>query len=164
MSPLSVPHLFTAVVVLALLLPLPMLLSHWMLTASAWIYCTPLREANGHTCPGEGQICRPVTLSTSQAPGCQSVLIAANTWATRYSKTLWEHAQINLRDEQIGCPNTSECIITAQVQQVLLRNVNKGGKTIKYKCEISTERGAHRRTKIAKSHIMLWTWDKKKKM
>lgn len=40
----SVPlcsHLFTSVLVLALLLPLPMMLSHRLLTASAWIHSTP---------------------------------------------------------------------------------------------------------------------------
>lgn len=40
----SVPlcsHLFTSVLVLALLLPLPMMLSHRLLTASAWIHFTP---------------------------------------------------------------------------------------------------------------------------
>ncbi|KAF1393111.1 hypothetical protein PFLUV_G00035070 [Perca fluviatilis] len=42
-----------AEVVLALLLPLPMLLFHWLLAASAWIHSTPLPEANGHTCPVE---------------------------------------------------------------------------------------------------------------
>ncbi len=106
-------HLFTAVVLLALLLPLPMLLSHWLLAASAWIHSTPLSEANGHTCPGEGQICCPIILPTGQAPGCQSVLMSANPWALKYSRTLWEYAQVNLRDEQIGRPNASDCIITA---------------------------------------------------
>lgn len=108
-------HLLTAVVVLALLLPLPMLLSHQVLSTSAWIYSTPLPEANGHTCPGEGQICRPVTLSS----GCQSVLMAVNPCATRYNKTLWEYAQINLRHDQIEHPNASEDINTALVQLLI---------------------------------------------
>lgn len=98
-------HLFTAVVVLALLLPLPMLLPHWLLAASVWIHSSPVPQTNGHTCSGEGQIFCPVTLSTGQAPDCQSALMAANPRATRYSKTLWEYPLINLRDEEIGCPN-----------------------------------------------------------
>lgn len=98
-------HLFTAVVLLALLLPLPMLLSHWLLAASVWIHSSPVPQTNGHTCSGEGQIFCPVTLSTGQTPECQSALMAANPRATRYSKTLWEYPLINLRDEEIGCPN-----------------------------------------------------------
>lgn len=42
-------HLFTAVVVLALLLPLPMMLSYRLLTASAWIHSTPLHSTPLHS-------------------------------------------------------------------------------------------------------------------
>lgn len=143
-------HLFTAVVVLVLLLPLPML-SHWLLAASAWIHSTPPPKANGHTCPGEGQICRPVIPSTGQAPGCQSALMAANPWATRYSKTLWEYAQTNLGDEQIGQPNASECIITAGVQQLLCEFIWIW--KVKNIHEINTNEGTHRITKIVQLHI-----------
>ncbi|KAG7242541.1 hypothetical protein INR49_020254 [Caranx melampygus] len=57
-----------------------------LLAASVWIHSSPVPETNGYTCPGEGQIFCPVTLSTGQAPDCQSALMAANPQATRTSK------------------------------------------------------------------------------
>ena len=96
-----------------------MLLSHQVLSTSAYIYSTSLPEANGHTCPGEGQICRPVSLSTGQAPVCQSVLMAANPCDMSYNKTPWEYAEINVRHDQIGRSNTSEDINTALVHLLL---------------------------------------------
>lgn len=83
------PHLFTAVV-LALLLPLPMLLSHCLLIDYVWTHSTQ-PKAKRHTCPGERQVFHPVTLSSDQVHGCHSVLVTANPWATRYTKTLWEY-------------------------------------------------------------------------
>lgn len=41
-------HLFTSVLVLALLLPLPMMLSHRLLTATAWIHSTPRHSTPLH--------------------------------------------------------------------------------------------------------------------
>lgn len=78
------------VLVLALLFPLPILLSHWP-SLCLDLFHDSIPEATGHTCSDEGQIYRPVALFTCQAPDCQSALMAANPWATRCSKTLWQY-------------------------------------------------------------------------
>lgn len=110
-------HLLTVVV--ALLLPLPMLLSLWLLTSFTWTPSTPASKASWHTFPGEEQTCCSVSLFTAQALGCQSALIAAKACAMLYSKTVWEYAQISLRDEQIEHLNAANTALVKLPPPVL---------------------------------------------
>lgn len=88
-------------VLVALLLPLPMLLTNCLLTASECMNNTTVLKGVDTPSQVRGKkICSLLCMSTGEAPACQSAFSVANSWATGYRETLYRDKSV----EQLGYP------------------------------------------------------------